>query len=402
MGCAASSPVYDTPMPESIAYFFNGEPMAGKAEKYMGTMVADSHMLKFVGPNAYPFLPPDGLDKEAFGGAAKNLIGSFPDLTFNFNKATPKRNKDGSWSADIIVMGTHTGAAFTPMPGKLPPVEATGKCVKIGPETFTLWADADGKVVKTEITPGATKGVPHPHGPPGFYAEIGGVLPGAPAPLPDALMMAEVKDFEDWHTGFAAHATETTFPMNGTTYTVPLARKDACDEAKTLVFHEASAPTKVAITMFGLDFAKFGPVMADPQFVEMSAKAIVSQDPPLIMADPGPPPEGAPPGPPSMFFYVEVADVDKWIEGFKAHGTSKTGTWGYEVPVARGDFCDEGKTKVYKCATNPKLVGAYMEGVRMDVLGPVLGDPEFQKLTTTLGEVEGTKVMKVVAPMPAP
>ena len=56
-------------------------------------------------------------DKAAFGGAAKNLIGSFPDLTFNFNKATPKRNADGSWSADIVVMGTHTGAAFTPMPG---------------------------------------------------------------------------------------------------------------------------------------------------------------------------------------------------------------------------------------------------------------------------------------------
>ena len=165
-------------MPESVAYFFNGEPMAGKAETYMGTMVADSHVLKFVGPNAYPFLPADGLDKASFGGAAKNLIGSFPDLTFNFEKATPKRNKDGSWSADIVVMGTHTGAAFSPMPDKLPAIETTNKCVKIGPETFTLWVDAEGKVIKTEITPGATDGTPHPHGPPGFYAEIGGVLPG--------------------------------------------------------------------------------------------------------------------------------------------------------------------------------------------------------------------------------
>ena len=98
--------------------------------------------------------------------------------TFNFEKATPKRNKDGSWSADIVVMGTHTGAAFSPMPDKLPAIETTNKCVKIGPETFTLWVDAEGKVIKTEITPGATDGTPHPHGPPGFYAEIGGVLPG--------------------------------------------------------------------------------------------------------------------------------------------------------------------------------------------------------------------------------
>ena len=165
-------------MPESVAMFFNGEPMAGKAEKYMGEMVADSHMLVFVGPNAYPFLPPDGMNKEQFGGAAGNLIGSFPDLTFNFDKVTPTKNEDGSWSADIVVMGTHTGAAFTPMPGKMDPIETTGKCVKIGPETFTLFLDDAGKVVKTEITPGATDGKPNPHGPPGFYAEIGGVLPG--------------------------------------------------------------------------------------------------------------------------------------------------------------------------------------------------------------------------------
>ena len=75
-------------------------------------------------------------------------------------------------------MGTHTGAAFTPMPDKLPPIDKTGKCVKIGPETFTLYVDEAGKVVKTTIEPlhaGA------PAGPPGFYTEVGGVMPGAPA-----------------------------------------------------------------------------------------------------------------------------------------------------------------------------------------------------------------------------
>merc|ERR1719399_1588932 len=114
------------------------------------------------------------------------------------------------------------------------------------------------------------------------------------------------------------------------------------------------------------------------------------------MVNPGPPPEDAPPpaGPPNMFFYVEVADPDKWVAGFVAHGSSKTGTWGFEVPLARGDFCDESKTRVYKCASNPKLVGAYMEGVKMDALGPMLADPTFARLAGELGEVEGTKVMK--------
>ena len=44
----------------------------------------------------------------------------------------------------------------------------------IGPEIFTLWADADGKVTKITIEPlEAGK----PAGPPGFYQEIGGVIP---------------------------------------------------------------------------------------------------------------------------------------------------------------------------------------------------------------------------------
>ena len=131
----------------------------------------------------------------------------------------------------------------------------------------------------------------------------------------------------------------------------------------------------------------------------MAEKAIVSQAPPLLMSDPSPA-DG--PDPPNMFFYVEVADVEKWVAGFKAHGTSKSGTWGYEVPVSRADFCDESKTVVYRCATNKNLVGAYMEGVRMDVLGPLLADEKMAKLTADLGEKEGTKVMKVVKPMPPP
>ena len=147
--------------------------MAGKAEKFMGEMVADSFTLEFVGKHVHPALAGKKLDKAAFGGAAGNLIGSFPDLTFNFDKATPKVNKDGSWAADIVVMGTHTGAPFTPMPDMLPAIDKTDKCVKIGPETFTLWVDGDGKVCKTEITP---LGEGHPHGPPGFYLGIGGSL----------------------------------------------------------------------------------------------------------------------------------------------------------------------------------------------------------------------------------
>jgi hypothetical protein len=90
----------------------------------------------------------------------------------------------------------------------------------------------------------------------------------APA-LPDCLMMAEVKDFPDWHTGFKAHASETTFAMNGTTYDVSIPRSKACDEAKTNVFCEVGNPNKVAIAIFAMDFAVFGPVMEEAAFKEM-------------------------------------------------------------------------------------------------------------------------------------
>jgi len=56
----------------------------------------------------------------------------------------------------------------------LPAIDKTDKEVNIGPETFTLWVDDDGKVCKLEITP---LGKDHPHGPLGFWLEIGGVMP---------------------------------------------------------------------------------------------------------------------------------------------------------------------------------------------------------------------------------
>ena len=116
---------------------------------------ADNMAIAFTGPFAPP-IPP--MDKEKLGGAMGNLIASFPDLTFNVKKVTPKLNHTGAWAADIVVSGTHTGAPFSPMPGMLPEVDTTGTCVKIGPETFTLWVDESGcfyfKKVVHSVGPG--------------------------------------------------------------------------------------------------------------------------------------------------------------------------------------------------------------------------------------------------------
>ena len=166
--------------PESVAIFFDGEPMAGKAETWMTEHVADTATLQFVGPHALP-LPL--FDKAGFGSKMSDLVTSFPDLTFNSTKVAPSKQEDGSWAADIVVTGTHTGAAFTPMADKLPAIETTGTAVSIGPETFTVWADEAGKVVKIEIMP---KEAGNPHGPPGFYLGIGGDISALAPPAADA------------------------------------------------------------------------------------------------------------------------------------------------------------------------------------------------------------------------
>lgn len=157
--------------PESVALFFDGEPMAGKAEKLLADGFAEYMTAAFVGP----FAPPvPVMDKPKLQAGMSNLIASFPDLTFNVLKVRPKLDQTGAWAADIVVTGTHTAEPFSPMPGKLPALEAKGVKVSIGPETFTLAADCDGKVYSMKITPlheGALAG------PPGFYKGIGGKLP---------------------------------------------------------------------------------------------------------------------------------------------------------------------------------------------------------------------------------
>ena len=158
-------------LPAAVAKFFDGEPMAGKAEELMGTHFDDTMTLVFVGDFAPPQLKKP-LPKAAAGEVIGGLVKSFPDFTFNSGKAPVYKAEDGSYYADIVVTGTHTGEAYTPMPG-LTPVEKTDKKVDIGPEKFSLFLNEDGKVTAITIEPKEGK----PAGPPGFYTEIGGVLP---------------------------------------------------------------------------------------------------------------------------------------------------------------------------------------------------------------------------------
>tara|TARA_B110001452_G_scaffold118637_1_gene98426 strand:- start:198 stop:2378 length:2181 start_codon:yes stop_codon:yes gene_type:complete len=160
------------PTPPAVTAFFDGEPLAGKMDK-MPELLCDDYEAAFIGPYAGPTT---GLimDKMKMAGAAASLVASFPDFTFNPTKGTPVKGIDGGWWVKMMVSGTFTGAAFTPVPDKLPAIEPNQTSFSIGPEIFTVYPDESGEKIKKMTieaqSPGALVG------PPGIYVACGGKL----------------------------------------------------------------------------------------------------------------------------------------------------------------------------------------------------------------------------------
>ena len=175
---AAAAAAEDVGIAPAAALFFNGAPIATKIEE-VGELMAPEFTVAFVGPYAGATAGMV-MDKDHALGAFKMLSASFPNFTFNSMKASPVqnyRNKTGGWAARIVVTGKHEGTPFTPMPGKLPAIEAKGLECTIGPELFTMWCNEEGKATKMEIE-ALTKDALV--GPPGFYVLVGGKLPPKP------------------------------------------------------------------------------------------------------------------------------------------------------------------------------------------------------------------------------
>lgn len=160
------------PMPEVVKRFFDGTPMTPEKQSKIFSLYAEDSALAFTGHG-----PPITLRKAGIMDAVAALHDAFPDFTFNPGCVVPEITAEGCWAAKIVVTGTHTGAPYAPAP-HLPKVAKTGRSVVIGPETFKLFVNAEGLVVRHEIEvhePGK------PAGPPGFYEGIGGVMLPPPA-----------------------------------------------------------------------------------------------------------------------------------------------------------------------------------------------------------------------------
>ena len=92
----------------------------------------------------------------------------------------------------------------------------------------------------------------------------------------------------------------------------------------------------------------------------------------------------------------------RWVEGFLAHGSSKTGTWGVEAKYHRGEMCDEAKTRVFKSAYNSRRVGGMMYGCDLGKIGEFMTDPSFAEIGKILAFKQETMMMKTFTPAPPP
>ena len=207
--------------------------------------------------------------------------------------------------------------------------------------------------------------------------------------------MGEGIEWSEWEKIFLEHGTSAKFSNKYGSYEAPIARSEAMDESKTRYYRKVGEETTTSfkVACYGVDMAKMGEMMGSPTFESMR-KDMKMTDAPPMMLKPMPPSEAEP----SLAAIMEVKDFDVWYAGFMQHASS-TNVAGLTLPVSRSQMCDDSKTEVYRNGNNVCLV---MQGVRMEVIGQAMADPEFMKLTEALGEIAESKQMYVLEAMPPP
>lgn len=190
-------------------------------------------------------------------------------------------------------------------------------------------------------------------------------------------VMITMNDFNAWYSIFKEHKTNKS--IQG--YDLPHSRSEFCNEDKTAVYVNIADPNDAIIYVEDVDMPKMGATMGHEEFIKMTSDMNV-QTKLNMLNNIGPDTADKP----TMLIQLTVEDFDKWQAGFQAHATSKTGTWGYEVPCTREEMCDDSKTKIYRAAEGGNKIAICLVDVKMEVLGPAMESENFQKLEKDLGE----------------
>lgn len=95
---------------------------------------------------------------------------------------------------------------------------------------------------------------------------------------------------------------------------------------------------------------------------------------------------------------VNIQDFDWWYNGFRKHGYSKTGPWGFLVSNVRQDYCDDASTCVYRGIVAQNEVVVCLFNVDIDVYKNFNRHASCRRLKSTLGENDKTAVTKLMKP----
>ena len=212
---------------------------------------------------------------------------------------------------------------------------------------------------------------------------------------PDLVLTGDIKNFGEWFNIFSQHSDSKILEINGNKYTPQKARNEFVDETRTEVWRDIETPNFVAVTCFEVDVPALGSFMTkDEAMINMTKDFGWEINPPLEMKEMIPEQSK---DEENMFCFMDVDDSDKWIKGFKEHSTSKViSGFENELPVARSEFCDEEKTRIFKHAKIPNRIAILLYNVKTKVLGKFMADENMNKLTKFLGEKESSKEIKIL------
>lgn len=99
---------------------------------------------------------------------------------------------------------------------------------------------------------------------------------------------------------------------------------------------------------------------------------------------------------PSLFSALYIQDFDWWYSGFRKHGYSRTGPWGFVVSNARQDYCDDSSTCVFRGILAQNEVVVCLFNVDFGVYENFIKQAGCRRLRNTLGESDKTAETKIM------
>ncbi|CAD7930753.1 unnamed protein product [Amoebophrya sp. A25] len=230
--------------------------------------------------------------------------------------------------------------------------------------------------------------------------------PKAPAMPPHMSGVLTVKDdatVEEYTTLFWSHGSSTEINLRGEVLKVADTRASFCDESKSAIYVNTKKEKELMISLDNVDLAKMGALMGSAEFQKMG-DTLFDFNPAEDMKLRGPDMPAAEKQDMSVWLTLkEGVTAEDYLKLFWAHADSKTLEYAgetYDMPMTRGDCCDESKTKVFQNTKNAAQLVICCFGADMAKIGELMGGPIFQKMGEKMWTMDKMEYLSAVPPPP--